>query len=599
MKKLRIAFVSPPHADYQTPPNLTWLLLQSHYNHFGKYSEKIEFIRAPYKFDKYSTCQEIKDEMDLGIPADVYMFGSYVWNYEMCDDIALLVKQQNPNAILVIGGPQIGKNEPDLISKRLEIYDYICQITKPGEAFFNSLIDGYFDNLNAWPKQEDVVWEWRSNKKEVILFPSYSVYEEHFDYLKEVSSYADENGMEHDMPLESTRGCPYSCTFCEWGGGIGGKVYKKDIDVWKKDIIALKAANYDIGYLCDANFGILKDRDLELFEWTFLQGFSLVDISTFKDKSLEKRKTFTDSIYDILGKDKKQGNTKKIEPEKKRVGRGVKLLPFSNAPDQELYPEESNIGYDGDMVYVSRAPTVSIQSVSEDAMKIAKRADLSLEDKIKLSEHINQRCAKEGYPKPALELILGMPGSTKEDFYKEYEIYWNFQTFGSWRHEYMFLPDSELTNPSYIEKYKIEMVECFTDAIEEGGMDNRCNLYKNYKRRFKTIASCFSFTREDMHEMFFMNIAGNILLEKHYQKFEQIYTPSKFCETCYEIIRDNIPEFKKVHKNIIDIMDPNTPTRTLKNLVGDKSRIDCIMDLITGDKEIIVLNGLFEKAYAA
>ena len=42
MKKLRIAFVSPPHADYQTPPNLTWLLLQSHYNHFGKYSEKIK-----------------------------------------------------------------------------------------------------------------------------------------------------------------------------------------------------------------------------------------------------------------------------------------------------------------------------------------------------------------------------------------------------------------------------------------------------------------------------------------------------------------------------------------------------------------------------
>ena len=76
MKKLRITFVSPPHADYQAPTNLTWLLLQSHYNHNGNHTDKVEFVRAPYKFDDYTTIQQIKNDMDLGEPADVYMFGS-------------------------------------------------------------------------------------------------------------------------------------------------------------------------------------------------------------------------------------------------------------------------------------------------------------------------------------------------------------------------------------------------------------------------------------------------------------------------------------------------------------------------------------------
>ena len=89
------------------------------------------------------------------------------------------------------------------------------------------------------------------------------------------------------------------------------------------------------------------------------------------------------------------------------------------------------------MLFRSVTPTVSIQSVSDDAMKIAKRVDLNLDDKIALSEHIHQRCNVEGYPKPPVEMILGMPGSTIDDFYKEYEIYWNFKSFGSWRHDYM------------------------------------------------------------------------------------------------------------------------------------------------------------------
>lgn len=616
--------MNPPHADWNTPANLTWMLLASHYAHEGQYPDKVEFIPAPYKFDQYKTFQEIKDEMDGGKPADVYCFSSYVWNYSMCDEICKLVKEQNPNAITVIGGPHIGEHEPELMKTRLELYDYICKTTKPGEAFFTSLLDGYFNNLNQWPAHENVVWEWRSDKKQVVLFPEdYSVYEEHLDYLKDMRQYAKDRILEPFMVIESTRGCPYKCSFCEWGGGIGGKVYKKSMEIWKRDVLALREAGYRDAYLTDANFGAFKDRDIEIFRWSFNQGFNLTDISTMKSRDLQRRKDLVDAWFDVVGKGEEKHSEVYVPeqgsdalfflggtPDTKNtakpvmiihendVSRGGDWVEEEKEADIEVDMELKKAIADGDVLYISVVPTVSIQSISEQAMKDANRVDLSIEDKIALSEHINQRCNIEGYPKPPVEMILGMPGSTIEDFYNEYEIYWNFKSFGSWRHDYMFLPDSELSHPDYIKKHKIEVVECYTDVIEEGGAKSRHSMYRSMSTTFKTIASSYTYTREEMHEMWFMNVCGNLLLQNHYHMFEHQITPAQFCKFCYEIARDVLPGFDEIHKEIVDILSPDTPPRSLKK-IGNESRLDAIMGLFKGDEvETIFLNEMFVRAYA-
>ena len=67
----------------------------------------------------------------------------------------------------------------------------------------------------------------------------------------------------------------------------------------------------------------------------------------------------------------------------------------------------------------------------------------------------------------------------------------------------------------------------------------------------------------------------------------------------YQIIKDKIPEFKIIHKNIVDILNPDSPARGLKRIVHNRSRLECIMDLVTGDNETILLNELFVKIYAA
>ena len=227
---MQIAFVNPPHADWSLANNMTYLIVQSYYNRFGKYPNQVDWIPAPYKWDKYESFNEVIEEI---IDADVIMFSSYAWNYTIIDGLSKQIKQSHPEKILVLGGPHIGTNEPELLKARPQ-YDYICQPTKPGEPFMEDLINNCIEGSLA---PEKIAWELRAIGGRVhdLGKEDYSVYEDHQEYLKETVDYARTNKMEPFIILESTRGCPYKCVFCEWGGGINTKIYKKDVSIVKRD----------------------------------------------------------------------------------------------------------------------------------------------------------------------------------------------------------------------------------------------------------------------------------------------------------------------------------------------------------------------------
>lgn len=515
---LKIGFVNPPHADWSLANNLTFLLCQSHYQRYGKFKDRVEWLPAPYKWDQYTSHEQVYQEL---AGADIIMFSSYVWNYPIVDRLAQLAKEDNK--ITVLGGPHIGTNEPDLLLKR-PFYDYICQPMKPGEVFMETLIDSQFE-------PQDVAWDLNSSRKEPFDFEvDYSPYEDHLEYLTEINQYAKDHNLEEFICIETTRGCPYKCVFCEWGGGIDTKIMKKDIGIVKRDIDAMIQAGFSSAYLTDANFGAFLKRDIEIFQYAWKKNFNLTDISTMKSKSLKRRVELIDAWFDTVGQT--------------------------------------------DLKSDSIVPTVSIQSISDKAMEIAKRVDLSLEDKLALSRHINTRCREEGFPVPALELILAMPGSTIDDFYDEMEIIWNFQAWGSYRHDYMFLPDSTLNSNEYKEEHNIETVEVYSDVVDEDGADNINGLYQGRKSHFRTIRSCFSFNSDEMMEMWFMNNAANYLLLHFYPDVQDMMTPGEFAKACYESI-SNLEEFEPLRQEIIDIFNPETPPRSIRQLHG-RFRVEVI-----------------------
>lgn len=559
MSNLTLAFFNPPHADWCLANNMTWLFMQSHYNAVGKHKDLVTWLEAPYKFDKYASLEDVYPEL---AQADVILFSSYVWNYDMCDEMAKLIKERHPEKLTIVGGPHIGTMDKAFLDSRT-MYDYVCKPTKPGETFMEEFIDEYFAS-GGKPNPEHVAWELRAVHGKKANLPEASVYEEHFEYLKKTADYSHENNLEPFIVIETTRGCPYQCVFCEWGGGTGTKIIKKELETVKRDVMALKRAGYRDVYLTDANFGVFEERDIEIFRFAVENQINLTDISTLKSKDINRRKRLVDAWFEVAGK----------------------------ARQTELKPSE--VGSWRKYEFVSVVPTVSIQSISDAAMKIAKRVDLSLDNKLELSRHIHDRCHHEGFPVPSIELILGMPGSTLDDFYNEMEIIWNFKAWNSFRHDYMFLPDSELSNPEYLKQYGIELVEVYTDLVDEQGVDNMNGLYGQKKNYFKTIRSCFSYTARDMEEMFFMNLAANTLLRDHYGPYDGKVHQSIFGKTCYEII-SQFPEFATMNAEIRDILDPSTPTRSIKKLEG-RTRNDAVENLLA-EYNIIIKSELFKRLY--
>jgi tRNA A37 methylthiotransferase MiaB len=95
------------------------------------------------------------------------------------------------------------------------------------------------------------------------------------------------------LPYTLTRGCPYSCTFCDWNSGLGNKVsrrkntYREEIDLFQQ--VGIK----DI-YLSDANVG-QYDEDIEMIEY-------------FAQKNLEENAGF--HVSGNFSKLKKENNLK-------------------------------------------------------------------------------------------------------------------------------------------------------------------------------------------------------------------------------------------------------------------------------------------------
>jgi hypothetical protein len=63
--------------------------------------------------------------------------------------------------------------------------------------------------------------------------------------------------------IESNRGCPFGCTFCDWGSATSQKVRKFDLERVKREIEWIGRKRVQVLWIADANYG-MYDRDIEL-----------------------------------------------------------------------------------------------------------------------------------------------------------------------------------------------------------------------------------------------------------------------------------------------------------------------------------------------
>ncbi len=278
--------------------------------------------------------------------SDIAFFSCYMWNWEWTKAVAKSLKEENPNIKIIFGGPQV-TNRPEE-EMFFDFHPYVDSISlNEGEESFVKI-------LTSFLKNKPIEKVYQGGRLEDLEIPS--------PYLTGVFDkiMADNPDVVWNGTLETNRGCPFACTFCDWGSLTYAKIKKFPMPKVLQELTWMAENKIDYVTIADANFGVFTDRDLEvtekLVELQEMYGYpKVVDATWYKNSSNE--------ILEIV---------------KKFISSGF-----------------------------NRGLTLSVQSMDMDVLTEIRRRNMEISD-LKM---IFDKCNKEQIPSYT-ELILGLPNET-------------------------------------------------------------------------------------------------------------------------------------------------------------------------------------------
>ena len=153
---------------------------------------------------------------------DVIGFSCYIWNWNMIQELLMQLHKILPELPIWLGGPEVTYGAPEILKE----YPFITGImVGEGEVTFKELLEYYVEGMG--PELKSI--------KGLCLASGYTPARELTD-LNELP-FLYENLEEFTNKIiyyESSRGCPYSCSYCL--SSIDRKVRLRDIDVVKKEL---------------------------------------------------------------------------------------------------------------------------------------------------------------------------------------------------------------------------------------------------------------------------------------------------------------------------------------------------------------------------
>ena len=203
------------------------------------------------------TINQNKDDIIKGIyksKPDIVAFSIYIWNYTMTLKVIRKLKKINPGLIIIVGGPEVSYNPEGFLKKALDV-DFL--IIGEGEIPFQNLIKCIVED-----EQEISVSgvAYRINDEIIV---------NNVDGLMDIRNLV----FPYDSPIEknkliyyeTSRGCPYSCSYCI-SSTIKG-VRFKDLDLVKKDLKFFVDERVKIVKFIDRTFNVDKKRSLEILKF--------------------------------------------------------------------------------------------------------------------------------------------------------------------------------------------------------------------------------------------------------------------------------------------------------------------------------------------
>ena len=375
-------------------------LLQAYVERHAERPERFRFLLPVYKRIRVEAAvEQLKS-------ADVAAFSLYVWNERLTLAVARRLREVRPNILIIFGGPQIS-DRAEAFLRANPFIDVVCH--GEGEQTFLKLIEqgrtrdfSGIQGTSYIDKKGDFVHQPRLQRlRDIASVPS--------PYLDGVfkplmAANPDETWI---VLWETNRGCPFQCTFCDWGSATQSKVFQFDLPRLKQELDWFTDHKIEFIFCCDANFGILP-RDIEIAQAAAdnkrLRGYP-------KALSVQNTKNATERAY----------TTQKI---------------LSDAG-------------------LSKGVALALQSVDLHTLEAIKRQNISLST----YEELQKRFTRDRVATYS-DLILGLPGETYESFANGIaRVIEGGQHNRIQFNNLSILPNAEMGDPAYQARYGMVLIE--------------------------------------------------------------------------------------------------------------------------------------------
>lgn len=339
----------------------------------------------------------------------IYLHSNYLWTHEKSIASSARIKALNPDSITIHGGPDTPKYPADAEAYMAQNPHVDIIIRGEGEASCADVLDklrtviGNKDpDLSVLRDVPGITYRY---KDEIVRTPD----RERIGDLDLVPSpyltglFDAFIGIPRlHVTLETNRGCPYACTFCDWGSATSSKIRKLDLDRIFAELEWCSRAQIQSVSVADANFGVFE-RDVFVAE---------------KVSQLKRDTGYPEAFGGSFAKN----STKYLQTI-------IRLMA------------EADIWTQG---------VLSLQTMDDTTLKTIKRSNIKVAKYDALANEM-----RAANLQLSVELMMALPGSTLDSFTEDLQQCIDRDIQARINHTTL-LVNSPMNDPEYMAKYEIK-----------------------------------------------------------------------------------------------------------------------------------------------
>lgn len=200
----------------------------------------------------------------------IYLFSNYLWSHKRCLEVSRRVKELSPQSITVHGGPDTPKYADDVVAYFDANPHVDVTVRGEGEATAVELLDALRSVIGSDAPDLSVLADVAGLSYRTADGPVRTADRDRIAVLDDLpspflSGMLDAYSGVPDLmvTIETNRGCPYGCTFCDWGSATTSRVRKFDMQRVFDELAWCAEHKITSVSVADANFGMFP-RDVEI-----------------------------------------------------------------------------------------------------------------------------------------------------------------------------------------------------------------------------------------------------------------------------------------------------------------------------------------------